>query len=200
MTTALRLGPGDHGRPMTYDEFIAGDYEGGYRYELIDGRLYVSPEANFSHDRSGMYVFHRLDRYREQHPAALNCLSLHARVFVPRRRRVTAPEPDIAAYRNIPLDRQWTIDWRDVSPFLVVEILGGGDDAKDLVRNVDLYFRVPSIEEYWIWDIRHDPARPTLRVRRRQPKEWAVLDFAADAVYTTDLLPGFELPVTPTEV
>ena len=46
----LRLGPGDHGQRMSYDEYLAGDYQPGYKYELIDGELYVSPEANRAHD------------------------------------------------------------------------------------------------------------------------------------------------------
>ena len=39
MATVLKIGPADHGRPMTLDEFQAGDYEEGYKYELIDGEL-----------------------------------------------------------------------------------------------------------------------------------------------------------------
>ena len=43
-----QLGPADHGRELTYDEFLAGDYEEGHKYELIDGRLYVSPFGQLS--------------------------------------------------------------------------------------------------------------------------------------------------------
>src|SRR6266851_438244 len=46
MATVLRLGRADHGRPMTLDEFWHSDYEEGYKYELIDGKLYVSPLPN----------------------------------------------------------------------------------------------------------------------------------------------------------
>src|SRR5687768_14222795 len=46
MSTMLRIGPHDHGREMTYEEFLAGDYEEGYKYELIRGELYVSPQPN----------------------------------------------------------------------------------------------------------------------------------------------------------
>ena len=28
MATVTKLGPSDHGRPMSYEEFMAGDYEG----------------------------------------------------------------------------------------------------------------------------------------------------------------------------
>ena len=46
-------------------------------------------------------------------------------------------------------------------------------------------------------DIRDDAEQPRLKVYCRQPDAWEVLDFGSDAVYRTDLLPGFELPVTP---
>ena len=38
MATVPKMGPADHGRPLDLDEFMAGDYEEGYQYELIDGR------------------------------------------------------------------------------------------------------------------------------------------------------------------
>ena len=199
MATTLRYGPGDHGRPMTFDEFMEGDYEEGCKYELIQGRLYVSPQPSVPHDRIEKRVLRQLDRYSERHPGIVNYVTNGARVFVPDAGpdEATAPEPDIAAYRSFPLEGEWDVDWRDVSPILVAEVLGGEDDDKDLVRNVDLYFRVPSIQEYWVFDIRANPGEPRMIVYRRAADRWAVSEYAADAIYTTDLLPGFELPVRP---
>lgn len=47
MTTAtrLKLTPADHGREIDPDDFDAAAGEEGYHYELIDGRVYVSPKA-----------------------------------------------------------------------------------------------------------------------------------------------------------
>lgn len=47
-TVRLKLGPGDHGRPLSLDEFGSADYEPAHKYELTRGRLNVSPEANFA--------------------------------------------------------------------------------------------------------------------------------------------------------
>ena len=197
MATVLRLGPHEHGRVMTFEEFIAGDYEQGYCYELIEGKLYVSPHPNQTHDWITRYVQKKLMQYSESHPEAINCVSGAARVFVPGAEATTAPEPDIAAYRDFPAGPD--VHWRDVSPVLVVEVLGGKDDEKDLVRNVDLYLRVPSIQEYWVFDIRQDPRHPTLIVHRRQETAWDVSELASDTVYTTDLLPDFSLAVAPSD-
>ena len=201
MATTLRYGPGDHGRPMTFDEFMEGDYEEGHKYELIRGRLYVSPQPRFSHDWIEQYVLDRLKQYARETGSAINKATNKARVFVSDAdpEDVTASEPDVAGYQGFPLDRKWDVDWRDVSPILVAEVLSQDDPDKDLVRNVDLYLQVPSIQEYWAVENRDEPGRPTLRVHRRRGDDWTILEFGPDDVYTTDLLSGFQLPVTPSE-
>ena len=197
MATILRFGPWDHGRPMTEDEFNDGDFQEGYRYELIDGSLYVSPSPNPPHDVALHFVYDCLRDYARRRPDVLNRVTTGARVFVPGVPRSTVPQPDVAAYRGYPVDRKWQVRWRDVSPVVVVEVLGGEDDEKDLIRNVALYLRVSSIQEYWLWDVREAPDRLNLQVRRRVHDRWEVLDYAADAVYSTPLLPDFEIPVAP---
>jgi hypothetical protein len=42
MATATKLGLRDHGHPVSLAEFEAAEFEEGYKYELIDGKLYVS--------------------------------------------------------------------------------------------------------------------------------------------------------------
>jgi len=103
VSTLARLGPADHGRPMTFEEYTAGDYRTGFHYELIDGRLYVSPEANMPQDFVEQWLYVKTVRYSRRHPEIINYVSCKARVFVPRRHSVTAPEPDLAAYRNLPM-------------------------------------------------------------------------------------------------
>lgn len=199
MSTVTKLGPKDHGRPMSFEEFMAGDYQEGYKYEIIHGRLYVSPLPNFGHDWLEQFVFGTLLDYSREHHEVINKVTNKSRVFVPGATNVTAPEPDIAAFRDFPVEKKSRVNWRDVSPVLVIEVMGGEDPEKDLVRNVDLYLQNPTIQEYWLFDIRDDAERPTLRVHRRENDGWDVTQWDADAVYTTDLLPGFELPVTPPE-
>ena len=198
-TKAPKLGPRDHGRPMTLDEFMAGDYQEGYEYELIDGRLYVSPLPNLPQGRIERWVYRKLDRYAEEHPEVTNFVYGKCRVFVPGRRATTCPEPDVTAYHDFPLEaRLADVRWQDVSPILVVEVVSVDDPDKDLVRNVELYLQVPSVREYWLIDSRADPDRPTMRVYRRRGQKWLrPLELAYGDRYTTKLLPGFELVVDP---
>jgi Uma2 family endonuclease len=198
MATALTLGPADHGRPMTREEFEAADYQEGYDYELIDGKLYVSPKANAPRGRIQFWIMLKLLFYAVEHPDVLNYVHPEARVFVPDQPEETIPEPDITAYRDYPLEQKIKeVRWEDVSPVLVVEIVSPDDPDKDLVRNVKLYLQVPTIKEYWAIDGRKDPDCPSMRVHRRSGKRWKTIELAYGDHYTTRLLPGFELTIDP---
>lgn len=197
MATVTQLGPGDHGRTLTLEQFTESDYEQGYQYELIEGRLYVTPSPNQPHDWIEQFIFTSLLEYSRQHADVINRVTNNARVFVPGTTWTTAPQPDVVAYRDFPTDRQPDVAWEDVSPILVVEIISESDPDKDLVRNVDLYLQVPSIQEYWVLDNRQEAARPTMRVYRRAGDGWDTQDVAFGETYTTPLLPEFSLVVDP---
>jgi Uma2 family endonuclease len=198
MATVTKIGPADHGRQMTLEEFEAGYYEGGYQYELIDGKLYVSPWPSVAHAIVESWLFGKFIRYSSQHPEVTNFFSNKARVFVPGRRRTTAPRPDLALYRDFPLHLPIKdLRWNYVSPFLVGEVMSLDDPAKDLVRNLELYEQVPTVKEYWILDIRNDPNRPTMLVFIRHGKTWGTRELAYGDSYTTRRLPGFELLIDP---
>jgi Uma2 family endonuclease len=194
MKVALKLGPADHGRRMSLEDFMAADAEAGYQYELIDGKLYVSPQPNLPQNVVEEWLSQKLTIYVHENPSVVNYLSHKARVFVPDREDVTNPEPDLALYKNFPKHRPPSqLRWQEVTPILVIEILSIDDPDKDLVRNVELYFQVPSIKEYWVIDTREDPERPTMLVHRRYGGRWRIIEVAGSDTYTTKLLPGFEL-------
>jgi len=196
-TLRAHLGPADHGRELSYEDFLAGDYEEGFKYELIDGRLYVSPSANYPHDWVQQHVSKALTLYQDLRPSIVQRLSARSRVFVPGRRKTTCPEPDFAVYTTCPSGRD--VRWEDISPVIVVEVVSADDGGKDYVRNVDLYQRVPSIREYWLFDRCTEVYGPTLRVYHRASgrQKWKIADFGPEDVYSTKLLPGFKLPVCP---
>jgi Uma2 family endonuclease len=199
MATVLKLGPADHGRPMTKQEFFAGDYEEGNQYELIDGKLYVSPLPDASFEYLERWLLRKVERYADEHPDVINYVTNSARVFVPGRVATTCPEPDLTAFQNYPLGRPLReIRWEELYPVLTAEVLSKEDPDKDLERNVDFYLQVPSIREYWILDHREDLDHPRLLVYRRRGGRWQrLITVEPGATYTTRLLPGFELIVDP---
>lgn len=196
-TVLLKLGPADHGRPLSIDDFDAAEFEPGFRYEIIDGRLYVSEEPDPTENALELWLFEKLWDYSRSKSSVLNRVTNKGRVFVHARADATVPEPDIAAFEDYPLDQRLKgIKWSDVSPVLVCEVLVGAPE-KDLERNVELYLAVPSIKEYWVLDGRDNPEQPTLIQHRRHGKRWVVRSFLHGSTFTTKLLPGFSLFIDP---
>jgi Uma2 family endonuclease len=196
MITVLKLGPHDHGRPVDEKEFESAEFTPGFNYEIIDGRLYVSPIANLPEGWLERWLFRKLDSYSTLHPETINFV-YKARVFVPKQLNLTVPEPDVAAYHDFPVEISIAdMDWRYVSPILVAEVMTG-DPEKDLDRNVKLYWQVPSIREYWVLDGRESQDQPTLIVHRRYGKRWVVRELPFGSTYTTRLLPEFKLRIDP---
>ncbi len=195
----LHLTPAWAGRDVTLEEFEHATGREGWHYELIDGRVEVSPSPDLPHDTILFWINRLFIYYSDDHPEVVNYLSNHSRVFVPGRPAATCPEPDFAAYRDFPHHLPLRLRrWRDVSPILVVEILSRDNRNKDLVRNVELYLQSPTIREYWIVDPVTDPDRPNLCVRRKRGQAWQrPIDVPFGATYTTRLLPGFSLVVDP---
>jgi Uma2 family endonuclease len=198
LVTQRELSPADHGRRMTLAAFNRADGREGYKYELIDGRVYVSPQPNEPHDYLLEWLSAALHAYMHNRPDVINRVSTHARVFVPDRPAVTCPEPDFAAYHDYPRRTPWRErKWEDVSPVLVVEV-ASEDLDKDFARNVDLYEQVPSIREYWLMHGGDVDSQFLFRVYRRRGQRWQKpLDLGIGATYTTPLLAGFSLTIKP---
>ena len=197
MSTMTRIGPTENGRLMSWEDFECGDFDEGYKYELIDGRLFVSSSPNPEANRLERWLDGRLCAYSRENLEVINYVSGKTRVFVPGRRKTTCPEPDLAAYRDYPLETPFRdLRWQDLFPVLVVEVMTG-DDYKDMERNVRLYLQVPSIREYWVIDGRDDPERPTLIQHRRRGKRWIVREHSYGSKFTTRLLPRFSLVIDP---
>ena len=195
----LRLGPKDDGRPITLEEWETSSLADGYRYEIIDGRLVVSPVPAQPHSWLAVYCYNMLWLFARANMEVINHVTWNARVIVPGQRRLTYPEPDIAAYHNFPRRRQPHVKWTEVSPILTVEVLSPDTAAKDLERNVELYLLVSSIKEYWIVDGITNPDEPCMTVRRRWRQQWTIVDVPFNTVYTTRMLPGFEFLMNPFE-
>lgn len=194
----LKLTPADHGRRLTLDDFESAEFEPGVRYEIIDGRVYASPQANFPENMLENWLARKLIVYSDARPDVTNYVTTKSRVYVESRTQPTIPEPDVTAFRGVPLDADVRdVHWNDLTPILVCEVLVDSDPHKDLERNPDLYFDVPSIREYWVLDGRDDPNRPALIQRRRHGKRWVVKRFEYGTTFATKLLPGFSLLIDP---
>jgi Uma2 family endonuclease len=194
----LKLGPGDHGRPLSLEEFNDAEFVPGSRYEIIDGRLYASNEPNPAENYLENWLFLKLILYSGKRSDVINYVSVKSRLFVTNRKKPTVPEPDIAAYRDYPHQKPLKqVRWEELTPFLVAEVLVEGDPYKDLERNRELYLEADSVCEYWILDGLESPDEPTLIQHRRYGKRWLEKSFRSGSVFSTKLLPEFSIEIDP---
>jgi Uma2 family endonuclease len=198
LATTREITPSDHGRRMSLHDYEQARGREGFRYELIDGRVYVSPQPNEPHDFVLEWLSQALHTYMEARPDVMNRVSTHARVFIPGRRAATCAEPDFAAYQNYPRQTPWRKrKWQDIHPILVVEV-ASDDLAKDFGRNVELYEQVPSIREYWLVHPGDFDSHFLFRAYRRRGQKWQKpIDIGLNDTYTTRLLPDFSLLINP---
>ena len=85
MKTQLYLRPADHGRALTLEELESSRAVEGFRYELIHGRLEVSPLPDLPHDDLKDWLIGVLGAYSRQYPEVINRVKGPARVFLPAR-------------------------------------------------------------------------------------------------------------------
>src|ERR1700722_16150172 len=109
----LKLGPADHGRQLSLDEFDEAEFEPGAKYEIIDGRLYVSAEPNPAENFLETWLFIKPISYSGLRQDIINYVSVKSRLFVHSRSKSTVPEPDLAAYQNYPREKPLKeLHWR----------------------------------------------------------------------------------------
>ncbi len=181
------IGPGMAGTLMTPEEFdSAQDWEEGYTYELINEVLVVTPPAGIEERGPNDLLGFLLRDYQLRHALgnALDYTVTEHTIRTGRNRR-RADRVIWAGLGRLPdVDRD--------PPTIAIEFLSPGRRARR--RDYDVKrkeYEKAGIIEYWIID----RFRKTLTVFRRKGRKSTETLFGAKDVYTTPLLPGFELPL-----
>jgi Uma2 family endonuclease len=187
LTENLVLGPELAGTHLTAEEFDAvAQADRNFRYELIDGRLIVTPPPLEAERGGNENLGILLYLYQQQHPqgAALDD---------------TLPEQTVITGSN--RRRADRVIWAGLGrrpnpqtdlPTIVAEWVSEKkrDWRRDYVEKLQEYLAL-GIAEYWIFD----RFRRTLTVYRSSPQAPQELVIREGEIYCTPLLPGFELPV-----
>jgi Uma2 family endonuclease len=190
-TTGLYLCPEMAGTLMSPEEFDAvEDCDELWKYELVQGVLVVTPPPSVGERGPNEILGHLLLVYQETHRqgSALDLTLPESYVRTPDSRR--------RADRSIWTGLGRLPDERRDPPSITVEFVSEGrrDRERDYVVKRAEYLAT-GICEYWIID----RFAGQMTVIRREDSDSGAQDeivIPADGVYSTPLLPGFELPLS----
>jgi Uma2 family endonuclease len=185
--TKVRIGPADHGRRMSLDEFDDAEVEEGYQYELDRGVIIVSDVPSLKHFLIYEALRDLLVAYKLSHRGVIHSIGGggECKLLIPPFE--SERHPDIAVYLNPPPE---TDTWSLWIPELVVEIVSPSSRQRDYETKPDEYLQF-GVREYWIVD---EPEQQ-LTVHRRHGGRWKTSVVKPPAVHQTHLLPGFELSI-----
>lgn len=182
---AIKIGPADHGRRMSLDDFDKAEAVDGYNYELSRGVITVVDVPNRSHLFQVDVIRHQLSIYRETHPDQIHTLAGSGECKILLAGDESERHPDVAVYKRPPDDDEDL--WATWIPELVVEIVSPGSEERDYVDKRKEYLAF-GIREYWIVDAEKEE----VLVLRRWRGRWTKRIVRPPEVYQTRLLPGFE--------
>ncbi len=186
VTTPLRIGPADHGRAMTLEEFLDADVVEGYRYELARGVLEVNQVPNDPHFQVVANLYKAVGRYWLEHPDIIRRFGGGNELQLVLPRLISGRNPDLGVVlRGAPRD------WRGRRlPALVAEVVSRGSITRNYVTKREEYL-VFGLDEYWIVD----PLERKVTVLTRRGDTWSEAVFRGDQVIVNLVLPGFATTV-----
>jgi Uma2 family endonuclease len=181
----LSLGPRSAGLLLTTEEFDRARFEEGWRYELINEVLVVSPNPLRNERDPNEDLGHWLRTYQESHPQGASLdTTLAEETIETKKNRRRADRVVWAGLGHLPGPHE--------PPIIVVEFVSEGKTNQDrdyVVKRGE--YREIGVKEYWIID----RFSKTMTVFIFTPKGDRERVITAKEVYTTPWLPGFELPL-----
>ncbi|MDR3637863.1 MAG: Uma2 family endonuclease [Isosphaeraceae bacterium] len=186
----LHIGPADHGRPLTWAEFLAAEEEEGHRYELARGVLEVSDIPKPRHRRTVANLFRLAAAYDRDHPGLIDYFGGGTEI------RTAIPQIDLArhpdfgiVFRNAPLD-----DVGDLRPVMVAEVVSPSSKTRDYQAKRRDYLDY-GIPEYWIVDSLHGQVTVLVRQGEGTNVTWSERVFRGNDVIESPSLPGLTATV-----
>jgi Uma2 family endonuclease len=184
-TRRLRLGPRSAGVLLTTEEFDRARFVEGWRYELINEVLVVSPIPSLNERDPNEEFGYFLRTYQESHPqgSALD-LTIGEQTIETKKNRRRADRVIWAGLGRLPDPNE--------PPTIIIELVSKGkiNRERDYVAKRAEYREI-GVKEYWIIDRFSKTMTVCLFAADRDQE----LVFAANQTYSTTLLPGFELPL-----
>ncbi|MBY0522471.1 MAG: Uma2 family endonuclease [Gemmataceae bacterium] len=186
--TAIKIGPEDHGRPMTLEDFEYAVGQPGHIYELSRGVIAVSDVPGRPHGLQVFVIRRQLTAFDLSNPGRIHFIggTHECKLLIPE--FDSERHPDIAVYLTPwPPENQ---PWAHWIPEIVIEVVSVGSEERDYVEKREEYLAL-NIKEYWILDLE----REEMVMLRRWGKRIVEKVVRPPETYKTRLLPGFELVI-----
>jgi len=184
-TRRLRLGPRSAGVLLTTEEFDRARFVEGWRYELINEVLVVSPIPSRNERDPNGELDRWLRNYQESHPqgSALDATLAEETIETKKNRR----RADRVIWAGLGL-----LPDPNETPTIIIELVSKGkiNQERDYVAKRAEYREI-GVKEYWIID-RFSKTMTVCIFAADRDQEHVI---AADQTYATTLLPGYELPL-----
>jgi Uma2 family endonuclease len=184
----IHIGPGDHGRRMSLDEFDHATVQDGYRYELAKGVIEVSEVPKLDHGRVVQEIRNQLVKYQIERPDVIHYLALSNDAKLLVNSTQSERHPDLFVYCSPAPDVEdpWSI-W---TPEIVIEVVSKSSRTRDYDEKPPDYLEV-GVDEYWIVDA----PKNLMTVLSRWRGQWKPTTVRPPKRYSTRWLPGFQLDV-----
>jgi Uma2 family endonuclease len=176
-------------KPLTIVDWDAMPYREGYRYEIIEGELFVSWSPGLTHEIVLITLIRRIGRFLDDHPIGL--ITTGPGMILS---NLSGVIPDAVFFLNEQRDKIVKDDRLHAPPALVVEILSPGtaNIRRDRVSKLNLYAK-HGVPEYWIVD----PRNKTVERYIRESSSLILRETLQDKdALTMTALPGFSCPVS----
>lgn len=183
VTSITRIGPADHGRLMTLEEFRKAEEVDGYCYELARGVLEVSEVPNDPHGLIVWIVLRIIASFDQNHPGLIYRAGggSEFRIWLPR--MVSGRNPDVAvALHGTPKDRRGRRP-----PSLAFEVVSEGTESHERdYETKRAEYLAYGLREYWIIDLQ----TKTMTVLIREGDDWVERVYRDDQQAVSLVLPG----------
>ena len=185
-TIATTIGPRDHGRPMSLQEFDRAEGAEGRLYELSRGVITVVEVPNPKHFAQVNALRMQLSAYVLAKPGSCYAIASGSECKIVVEGLASERHPDLAVYKEPPPDEEDV--WASWVPELVIEVVSADSADRDYRQKPEEYLRF-GVQEYWVVDA----SKQQMLAHRRSRGGWALKTIRTADNYKTRVLPGFGL-------
>lgn len=183
--TTLKIGPADHGRRLTLDEYESSEFEGEGLYELSRGVLeVVQVPDEYPHGMIVCFLNRLIGRYDDAHPGFIHRWGGGSdfRLYLPTMLSDRHPDLAVALTATPPNPRGHR------PPSLAMEVVSEGCGARerDYVLKREEYLAY-GLSEYWVVD----PSGRKVTALLRDGAQWVERVFQGEQAAEGLVLPGF---------